>query len=185
MSKTRKLTAGLAMFALVGCNAGPNKTNIELIQDMMDQPNVKAQDWDADRPGMGTGFLPPENTVPRGKVPYPYATDPIAAENNLKNPLSGDMSAEVLKLGKEYYEIYCMVCHGGAGAGDGTVAEKMALRPPSLLTDKAKAYNDGRLYHIITAGQGVMGSYAAQITDEKKRWAIVNYVRSLQKKSAQ
>lgn len=180
-----KLTAAVACLFLMACNAGPNKTNIELVQDMMDQINVKAQDWDPDKADQATAMVPPENTIPRGKTPYKYAMDPLAAEANLKNPLDSDMSAETLKLGKENFEIYCMVCHGPAGHGDGPIAEKMALRPPSLVTDKVKNFKDGRIFHIITAGQGVMGSYASQITTEKKRWAIVNYIRTLQKKSGE
>jgi hypothetical protein len=70
------------------------------------------------------------------------------------------------------------------GAGDGPVAEKMLLRPPSLLSDKVKAFSDGRIFHIVTDGQGVMGSYLTQIQDEKARWSLVNYVRTLQKRSA-
>ncbi len=59
---------------------------------------------------------------------------------------------------------------------------------PSLQSDKARAYPDGRIYHIITMGQGVspsfglplMPSYASQIAPAD-RWSIVNYVRALQK----
>ena len=185
MKKINQLFTATACLFLLACNAGPNKTNVELIQDMMDQINVKAQDWDPETEDMATAMLPPENSIARGKVPYKYATDPLGAEKNLKNPLDGDISAGVLKTGKEYYEIYCMVCHGGTGGGDGPVAEKMALRPPSLLTEKVKDMKDGRIFHIITAGQGVMGSYAGQINDEGKRWAIVNYIRTLQKKSGE
>lgn len=185
MKKINQLLIATACLFLLACNAGPNKTNVELIRDMMDQINVKAQDWDPETEDMATAMLPPENSVARGKAPYKYATDPLGAEKNLKNPVGDDMSAEVLKMGKEYYGVYCLVCHGEAGGGDGPVAEKMALRPPSLMTDKVKGMKDGRIFHIITAGQGVMGSYAGQITDEKKRWAIVNYIRTLQKKSGE
>lgn len=185
MRKISLFATVTACLFLLACNAGPNKTNVELIRDMMDQISVKAQDWDPESEDQATAMLPPEHSVAQGKAPYKYAMDPMAAEQNLKNPLGGDMSAEALKMGKETYGIYCLVCHGDVGGGDGPVAEKMALRPPSLLTDKVKSFKDGRIYHIITAGQGVMGSYAGQITDEKKRWAIVNYIRTLQKKSGE
>lgn len=155
--------------------------NIELIQDMMDQPALKPQDYEPHSPTKGASRLPPEKTVPVGYKPYPYHQDPAAAEKNLKNPFSGQMTPEVLDLGRAKYETYCAVCHGYTGAGDGPVAPKMALKPPPLVTDRQKAYNDGRLYHIITDGQGVMSSYANQIFDERDRWAIVNYIRSLQK----
>lgn len=165
---------------LVGCGAGPNKTNVELIQDMMDQVSHKAQDYDPVRKE-GTNRLPPEGAVARGKEPYRYSGDPTGAEANLKNPLAGLPDDDWMNLGAEKYRIYCGVCHGTAGKGDGTVAEKMTLKPPTLLSQKLRDYKDGRLYHIITDGQGVMGSYASQIPVSKERWAIVNYVRHLQK----
>ncbi len=172
---------------LMGCNAGKNQTNIEVIQNMMDQQSIKSQDWyptDGDRTQMRH---PPEGTVPRGFEVYPYPNDPEAAGQNLKNPLAGDFSAETLELGQKNYVIYCGVCHGMKGDGLGPVAAAMAVKPPALLSDKVRTFPDGRIYHIIVRGQGVMGSYASQIPapkrkDEKdRRWAIVNYIRSLQK----
>lgn len=183
MNMSLKFLALTACFSLVACNAGKNHTNIEIMQGMMDQISVKAQDYDPDRPNQSTNMVPPEGTVPRGYKPYAYSGDPLGAEKNLKNPVSGDMSPELILLGKTNYEIYCSVCHGVEGKGDGPVAEKMALRPPSLLSEKVNAYSDGRIFHVITDGQGVMGSYASQINSEEKRWAIVNYVRTLQKKA--
>lgn len=183
IQQSKYILAGLALLSLVACDAGKNQTNVELIQDMMDQISIKAQDAQVNDPSGTAMRVPPEGTVSREHIPYMYPTDPIAAENNLKNPFSGELSPEVVSLGGKNYEIYCGVCHGMGGAGDGPVAEKMALRPPSLLTDKVKNFNDGRIFHIITMGQGVMGSYLNQIPNEKARWAIVNYVRTLQKKS--
>ncbi len=58
---------------------------------------------------------------------------------------------------------------------------KDALKPPPLISDKIIGVADGAIFHIISDGQGVMSSYAFQLVDEKDRWAIVNYVRSLQK----
>lgn len=171
-----------AVIALVGCNGGKNKTNVELIQNMMDQVSVKSQDWDPRQGEKVQMRVPPEGTVSKEMAPYPYHLNPIAAENNLKNPLTA--SPEVLARGQKYYNIYCAVCHGDQGAGNGTVAEKMMVKPPSLLTDKVRNFKDGRIFHIITDGQGVMSSYLSQLEDykEEKRWAIVLYIRGLQKK---
>jgi mono/diheme cytochrome c family protein len=52
--------------------------------------------------------------------------------------------------------------------------------PPVLFSDKVVNWTDGRLYHTITMGQGLMPSYATQILPEQ-RWAIVHYVRALQR----
>lgn len=155
--------------------------NIEIIQDMMDQPALKAQDYDTFKTDQAASRLPPEHTVPQGFKPYPYHQDPVTAAKMLKNPLAGDFSPETIGLGRQKFEIYCAVCHGYEGKGDGPVSPKMALKPPPLISDKIIGANDGAIFHIITDGQGVMSSYAYQLVNERDRWAIVNYVRSLQK----
>ncbi|MCB0410933.1 MAG: cytochrome c [Bdellovibrionales bacterium] len=179
----RIFSVGLFCVAALGCGAGKNKTNVEIFQGMMDQINIKYQEGNPDGEG-GTVRNPPDHTVPIGYKPYKYAGDPLAAEKELVNPLDGDFSPDTVLKGKTTFEIYCMVCHGPQGHGDGPVAEKMALRPPSLVSEKVVNFRDGRIFHIISDGQGVMGSYASQIFDEKTRWAVVNYVRTLQKKNA-
>jgi mono/diheme cytochrome c family protein len=171
----------LPVLTLAGCNGGKNLTNIELIQGMMDQISIKSQDWDPKQGDKVQMRMPPEGTVPRGFTPYKYATDPEGAEKNVANPFAGDDSPQMIERGKKYFSINCAVCHGPSGKGDGTVVEKMPVKPPSLLSDKVKNFKDGRIFHIMTAGQGVMGSYASQITDPDNRWAVVNYVRNLQK----
>lgn len=176
----RLLVIAASVLGLSACNGGKNKTNIELITNMMDQISIKSQDWDPREPDKMQMRVPPAGAVARGHAPYPYADNPNEAEK-MPNPLAKDNSPEILTLGRQKYDIYCAVCHGGKGAGDGTVAEKMAVKPRNLLIPEAKAYTDGRIYHAITAGRGVMGSYASQIPDAKARWAVVNYVRSLQR----
>ncbi len=169
-----------AASGLVACSAGKNKPTVELVQDMMDQRNLKSQDYDEYRHKPGN-MVPPADTVPRGFKPYKFAGKPLEAEAGLVNPFGGEKFSDSLKNGKMRYEIYCMPCHGQSAKGDGKVAEYMPLKPPSLVSDKVKAFRDGRIFHIITDGQGVMNSYATQIFKEEDRWAIVNYIRSLQK----
>jgi mono/diheme cytochrome c family protein len=176
----KKLMIPSMVLFLAACNAGPNKTNIEVIDNMMDQITIKSQNWNPKQGDKVQMRVPPEHTVARGHTPYKYQMDAAGAEKQ-SNPLAGDSSQATMDQGKKYYDIYCGVCHGVKGAGDGTVAEKMPVKPRNLITPEAKAYTDGRIYHAITAGKGVMGSYVTQITDEKTRWAVVNYVRSLQK----
>lgn len=183
--QTGAVATALAVLS-VACTSNNSPTlrkepNVELIQDMMEQPALKAQDFEPNDRTKGSSRLPPEHTVPVGYTPYPYHNDAETAQRVLKNPLAGDMSPQVLALGQKKYDTYCTVCHGEKGLGDGPVAPKMALKPPPLVSDKVVGFNDARIFHIITDGQGVMASYAYQLVNEKDRWAIVNYVRSLQK----
>ncbi len=168
---------------LVGCNAGDNKTNIELAPNMFDQISLKAQDWDPNKDGKGSQLVPPENTVPRGKHYPKHMDDMFQAQEKLKNPYAKDMSPETMSLGKARYEVYCGLCHADSGDGSGLVGTKMVIKPRDLLADPAKKYTDGRIYWAIVKGFGIMGGYANQLHTEKERWAVVNYVRSLQKQA--
>jgi mono/diheme cytochrome c family protein len=185
---TAAAMAGLLVTGLACSKPGHHaNTNIELIQDMMVQPALKAQDFEPMAPGepentsIASSRLPPVGSVPQGFKVYPYHLNPAEAAKVLKNPLAGNMSPEIIALGRTKFNTYCIVCHGALGHGDGLVAAKMSLKPPPLISDKIIAMPDGGIFHIITDGQGVMSSYAYQLVDERDRWAIVNYVRSLQK----
>lgn len=175
-------TLALAAFLAVGCQGG-DQPNIEFIQDMMESPAIKAQEYDESSPG-GSGMrLPPENTVPVGFSPYKYAQDFQGAVRDLKNPFGSDFSESVLMMGLKQYETHCAICHGSHGEGGEklSVSEFMALKPPALTSEKVQKMSDGQLYHIITMGQGVMGGYASHIP-QKDRWQVVSFIRSLNSK---
>lgn len=175
------VAASLAATVFSGCGPSGNNPNVELIQDMMDSPAIKSQEYDESSPNKAGMRVPPEGTQPQGFVPYRYS-DAIAAAAN-QNLLAGQYTEEVLKTGTKYYTIHCAVCHGANGQGgeQQSVAETMTLKPPALNTDKIKGWTDGQIYHVITAGQGMMGPYAAHIP-QKYRWQVVNYIRHLQGK---
>ena len=175
------LLCGMAtIFTGCTCEGGKNRTDFELFHDMIKQKNIKAQEGDE----TGTFMrVPPDNTRARNKVYYPYKDDPEGAEKKLKNPFAGELSPELIGIGKRQYERACIYCHGPTGEGEGKVAKKMTVKPPSLLTEKAINYSDGKMYHIIHEGQGLMGSYRKQVRGEKQRWALVNYIRMLQKQA--
>lgn len=84
------------------------------------------------------------------------------------------------RSGEELFNTYCAVCHGFQGAADGTVPE---ILPLSLLTAQARGYNDGYIYSMIRYGRGRMPQYGDKIVRQDERWAVVDYVRSLQAKA--
>ncbi len=171
-----------AVSVLTSCKDN-SKPNVELIQDMMESPAIKPQEYDESSPNHSGMRVPPEGTQPVGFEPYRFAKDFEASAKN-PNPLAGDFSEESLKIGIKFYTTNCAICHGekGQGGEKQSVAETMALKPPSLLSEKVTKWTDGQIYHIITMGQGVMGPYAAHIP-QKYRWQVVNYIRTLQKDS--
>jgi mono/diheme cytochrome c family protein len=119
---------------------------------------------------------PVEGTIARGFLPYPYMGQANPTET-LVNPLLP--TKEVLELGKKKYLTFCSPCHGNYADGDSHLRGQFP-NPPTLHSARAREFSDGMIYHIITNGQNVMPSYASQVTREE-RWAIVNYIRVLQK----
>ena len=92
-----------ACFALVACGKNSKKPNMEVTDDMMNQPAIKAQgaiSYDEDVSGMR---LPPEGTVPQGFKPYRH-TSPAQAEQEMSNPYRGDFSPEMMDLGRVQYQ---------------------------------------------------------------------------------
>lgn len=179
MKKAQLILIAFAL-GLSACGGKSSQTNIELIQDMMDQKAVKAQEYDdffEDK--AGGARVPPEHTKPVGFEHYKYASDYEGAKRN-QNPFLGDMSPEVLMVGQRHYQVHCSVCHGEYLNGDGSIAPKFPLKIPALNSEKIRGWADGEIYHVITVGQGVMGSYRSHIPQDQ-RWQVVNYIRYLQK----
>lgn len=84
----------------------------------------------------------------------------------------------VAARGDTLYHTFCAVCHGGTGDGKGPVGPRIGA--PSLLTPQALGRSDGYLYSIIRYGRGVMPRYGDKVYRPADRWAIVNYLRTLQ-----
>ena len=177
------LAAVILSSALMACSKDHSVPNIELIQDMMESPAIKPQEYDESSPNHSGMRVPPEGTQPVGFTPYRYAKDFTASSQN-KNPLTGDYSESTIAVGLKFYQTNCMVCHGAHGEGgeNSSVGAKMALKPPALTSQKIRGWSDGEIFHVITMGQGLMGPYASHIPLQY-RWQVVNYVRQLQKES--
>lgn len=93
----------------------------------------------------------------------------------------------LLARGRQRFEIYCAPCHGLGGVGDGLVAQRAdelqqgTWTPPSSFhTDLVRGRTDGELFNTISHGIRTMPSYGSQIVPSD-RWAIVAYVRALQR----
>lgn len=85
----------------------------------------------------------------------------------------------LLERGQERFNIYCSMCHGRVGRGDGQVVARGYLKPPSLHDERLRTMPAGRIFEIVTQGFGAMPSYSSQIP-VGDRWAIIAYVRALQ-----
>ena len=80
--------------------------------------------------------------------------------------------------GEALYGKYCLHCHGASGAGDGKVSDKLPGAPPSY-SGPLKNLSEGKIFHSITYGKGLMGNHGNFLTVDE-RWKLVHYVQKLQ-----
>jgi len=89
------------------------------------------------------------------------------------------VTKELLDRGEERYKVFCIVCHGPNGGGNGMVVRRGYTQPPSYSDERLRNAPVGHFYDVITNGLGRMNGYAAQIPVQD-RWAITAYIRALQ-----
>jgi mono/diheme cytochrome c family protein len=143
---------------------------------MQDQPRLNAQKPSAffkDGHGMQR---PVAGTVARGHLPTATGTQEAAA--SLVNPLP--RTAEIFALGRKAFHNRCEVCHGALGNGVGSLTAAYGAKPANLQAEQFRQYPDGKIYWAIVNGKNAMPAHAADLT-ETQRWAVVHYVRALQR----
>jgi len=123
--------------------------------------------------------LPAEGSIARGFVPFDIENSTegyMLAKETLKNPL--DSTAVDLEKGKALFDIYCAICHGTKGDGQGNLVKREKILGIPSYDDAGRAINEGSIYHTIYYGKNAMGSYANQLKEEE-RWQVVSYVLEL------
>ena len=155
----------------------PSKPNYQYFPNMYESVGYKTyQESDAFPNGI-QAQLPVEGSVPRGWQPYEYEDSNEGYESaklNLKSPLVNN--EENLKNGKKMYDIYCSVCHGSKGDGQGILMEREKFLGIPSYADRD--ITEGSIYHVLMHGINLMGSHAGQVDDEE-RWQIAQYVLKL------
>ncbi|MCF8240796.1 MAG: DUF3341 domain-containing protein [Melioribacteraceae bacterium] len=144
---------------------------------MMEQGKAVPQEYNEIFANARSMQQPVKGTISRGNLPYEFKGKPEEAERVLLNPLQ--LNEKNLTMGKANFNIYCSPCHGYFGEGDSRMRGQFP-NPPSLHSEKARNWSDGRIYHIISDGQNIMPSYSSQLT-RQERWATVLYIRALQR----
>jgi mono/diheme cytochrome c family protein len=171
----------LAVFA--GCYQGQPSQDppVHPVRNMYDQQRYNTQAPSEFFPDGATMRVPPAGTVARGflREDSLYFTgmerDTFPVQ---KSPVLTTMA--VLKRGQERYNIYCAPCHSRMGDGKGIVVNRGMVPPPSFHEDRVRQFADGHIYSVISNGIRNMPPYRYQIPVED-RWAIVAYVRALQR----
>jgi len=167
---------------LPGCtrHRPSEKPPIHLNQNMDDQPKYKTQAasrFFADGAAMR---MPIEGTVARGQLHEEnvyYTGKNKSGKPIQKSPVPVTM--QLLKRGRERFDIYCSPCHGRTGDGQGIVVKRGMLPPPSFYEPRLMKAADGHFFDVITNGIRNMPPYRYQVP-VSDRWAIVTYLRALQ-----
>jgi cytochrome c5 len=187
-----RIRFGIGVLLLGVCLAGGAACR----RDMQDQPKMK--------PYRGTSFFsdglssrqPIQGTIPRGFLKSDtvlYTGKKEKSAQPTPSPASGStatypddtdtfpfpITEDTVKRGRERYEIFCTVCHGLTGNGDGMIVRRGFRRAASFNDDRLRQAPVGHFFDAITNGWGAMPSYAAQIPVQD-RWAIIAYIRALQ-----
>ncbi len=164
-----KVLALIAVAGLAGCR-----------RDMQDQPRY--------RPLRPSGFFGDrrserplvDGTVARGQLRDDAAFYTGKDNSRLVTDFPFPITAAVLARGRERYDIYCAPCHDRLGNGLGMVVRRGYRRPPPYHIDRLRTAPNGYFFDVMTNGFGAMPDYAQQVAPGD-RWAIVAYIRALQR----
>ena len=131
-----------------------------------------------------SGATATASQTPGGPLSPQQSATSAAAQNAASYPDAVEtfpfaIDDRVLARGRERYEIFCSVCHGMTGYGDGMIVRRGFRRAMSFHDDRLRQAPVGHFFDAITNGWGAMPSYAAQIPAQD-RWAIIAYIRALQ-----
>ena len=167
---------------MVSCWTDNKKPNFQYMPNMYEPVGYKTYGEYKGFPRQMEAMLPVSGSIPRGWIPYGYKNTPegkALATKELKIPI--EVNKENLSKGKELFNIYCAICHGKKGDGQGTLVKREKFLGIPSLADKGRNITEGDIYHVMMYGLNSMGSYASQ-TNEKERWQITMHALDLKSK---
>lgn len=184
--KLRLIATAAAAIALTGC-AGTGTSRqppITVFPDMRWQARYDPQERSPFFSDHLASRRPVEGTIARGRMKDDdtgFFTGVVNSQYIGRNPKKID--EDLMLTGQRRFNTYCSPCHDRTGQGRGMVAQRTTWIPTNLQEPRVKQFNDGEIFNVITMGRRSMPSYRFQITEDD-RWAIVAYVRALQRSSS-
>lgn len=190
MFKKYSITALVACALVVSCSKDPNSPGYEYMPDMYRSNAVEAY-VDYQNPDVLSARIPPAGTIPyssdkmmaMANMPYALQDNPADYEKSamVTNPIP--YSEEAVKEGKVLYEKFCMHCHGEKGDGQGQIVVNGKLSGvPSYTAGALTTLPEGKMFHSITYGKGLMGPHKS-LVNKVERWKIIHYIHNLQGKT--
>ena len=178
MKTIYKITILLGLSALVTSCHDNLKPNYQYMPNMYEPVSYNTYSESSAFKNGKEGQLPAEGSLNRGFEVYEYENTTAGydlAKANLKSPLDS-LSTEDMDKAKGLYEIYCAICHGNAGNGQGKlVTQGKLLGIPNY---KDRVITTGSVFHVQTYGLNSMGAYSNQL-NAHERWLVATYVMKL------
>ena len=189
----------VTVIVLTGCVTNEDSPGLEYMPDMYRSPAIEAYvDYGQDPYQVGEETAAAQRLVQSARkpvagsicfnpdemefsMPYAYPNTVEGYESaglGLKSPL-GYVGQNELESGKEIYTLMCTQCHGELGKGDGALSRNGHIVGIPSYSDKLKDLPEGKMYHTLTYGKGLMGSHASQLS-QKDRWLVIEYIKILQ-----
>jgi mono/diheme cytochrome c family protein len=131
----------------------------------------------------------PQGTVPSsfGPMGQPLRDDDFlyrgkAADGSFARgfPPALKVDMKLLERGRDRFTIYCSPCHGAVGDGNGITKRYGMGATPTYHDDRLRKMAEGEIFNTITNGKGQMNPYADKLLPAD-RWAVIAYVRALQR----
>lgn len=176
--KIKNIIALVFIFGMMSC-ADKDDPNYQYFPDMYESLAYESYAEANIFPNEQVAMKPADGTISRGWMPYGYEDNTEGyemAKTELKNTLA--YSEENLAKGEELYGLYCAICHGKKGGGQGWLVEQEKILGVPSYDDKGRAITEGSVYHVMYYGINTMGSYASQMS-EKELWQVDHYVMKL------
>jgi mono/diheme cytochrome c family protein len=192
----------VAVVSLAGFRGSKStRPPIEIFPDMDHQPKYQPQHPSGFFADGRAARKPVEGTIPMGYTmhgsylqagaknaalePAGFANQPDYYNTGKFGDSYGDgfpveVTPALLTRGQERFNINCAVCHGKTGMGNGVIGQFGLAAVANLQDERIRNMPDGQLFSTITNGKNTMGAYGPQIAIDD-RWAIVSYIRALQK----
>lgn len=180
MNSFRKITIVLALVIFVVACQDKSKPNYQYMPNMYEAVGYETYQQVDFLPNGAEAMKPVEGTINRGWMPYENENTIEGKEiaRLMNSPLDSLNSETNLVVGKELYSIYCAICHGNAGKGQGTLVKREKILGVPSYADAARNITVGTTFHTIQYGLNSMGSYASQMNTEEM-WQVSEYVIKL------
>jgi len=168
------------------------KPPIELFPDMDRQPKLRPQTRNNFFQDQLSSRLPVEGTVARsrpvvvdGKEVYAFEDQPVntgrvPGTTNFVEIIPLPVTETMMARGAQRYNINCSPCHGAGGDGKGITSKYGMVAMANFHDARLVKMPDGEIFNTISYGKNLMGAYGPNVT-VTDRWAIIAYIRALQR----